>query len=298
MPVFIAREGKARQLPPDPFRNEKELQHFFEHNLDSLLGIRFVASEFGTGQKHAGRIDTLGLDEAGNPVIIEYKWDKSESVINQGLFYLDWLIDHRGDFTVAAQRAIGQDVLISWSGPRLVIVAAGYTKYDSYAVNQLSPNIELLRYRRYSEGVVVVESVLEPVGTAPSKVAPPAPSKKLEGEPTYDLEYHLAKTSEGVRTAFLDLRDRILALDGVEERVNQKVQITYRTTKSFVAFDFKKAGVNVQFKGGEAPPSIEGVEIKDIRSYQWGYPWMCHLQSSDDVDPVFEVVKSAYALEQ
>jgi hypothetical protein len=130
MPVFIAREGKARQLSPDPFRNEKELQHFFEHNLDSLLGIRFVASEFGTGQKHAGRIDTLGLDEAGNPVIIEYKWDKSESVINQGLLYLDWLMDHRGDFTVAAQKVIGQDVLISWSGPRLVIVAASYTKYD------------------------------------------------------------------------------------------------------------------------------------------------------------------------
>ena len=110
--------------------------------------------------------------------------------------------------------------------------------------------------------------------------------------------YNLAKTSEGARTAFLDLRDRILALDGVEERVNQKVQITYRTTKSFVAFDFKKAGVNVQFKGGEVAPNVKGIEIKDIRSYQWGYPWMCHLQSSDDVDPVFEVVKPAYALEQ
>ena len=257
-----------------------------------------MATEFGTGQKHAGRIDTLGLDEAGNPVIIEYKWDKSESVINQGLFFLDWLIDHRGDFTVAAQKSLGPDVVISWSGPRLVIVAAGYTKYDSYAINQLSPNIEFLRYRRYAEGVVVIESVLEPVGSTSSKAAPPTPSVQLGDEPTYDLEYHLAKTSASARTAFLDLRDRILALDEVEERVSRKTQITYRTTKSFAAFDFRKADVHVVFKGGEARPKVEGIEIKDIRSYQWGYPWMCHLQSSDDVDPVFEVVRSAYVLEQ
>jgi hypothetical protein len=43
--------------------------------------------------RHGGRIDTLGLDDDDNPVIVEYKRDRSESVINQGLFYLAWLID-------------------------------------------------------------------------------------------------------------------------------------------------------------------------------------------------------------
>jgi RecB family endonuclease NucS len=107
MPVFKRAEGKAVQLAPVAFKDEKDLQRFIEANLEVLLGIRFVASEFSTGEKHGGRIDTLGLDEAGSPVILEYKWDKSDSIINQGLFYLDWLIDHKGDFVVAAQKAIG-----------------------------------------------------------------------------------------------------------------------------------------------------------------------------------------------
>lgn len=300
MPAFVVHSGKAHQLEPALFASEKELQGFFEDNLETLLAVRFVATEFSTGEKHGGRIDTLGLDEAGNPVIIEYKWDKSDSVINQGLFYLDWLTDHHGDFQVAAQQRLGPSVEISWSEPRLIIVARNYTKFDSYAVNQLSSNIELLRYRRYGDGFLVVENVLDPLDAAAKKKTPPLVPAPMADDPvpTYDLEYHLQKTSSTLQGAFLSLRDRVLALDGVEERVNQKSQITYRTTKSFIACDFAKSRIAVQFKGGLAAPNVQGIEIKDIRSRQWGYPWLCNLKSPGEVDAAFEVVLSAYAYEQ
>ena len=72
---------------------EKSVQVLFEKNLEALLGVRFLATEYTT--THGGRIDTLGLDENGCPVILEYKRASNENVINQGLFYLDWLMDHR-----------------------------------------------------------------------------------------------------------------------------------------------------------------------------------------------------------
>jgi hypothetical protein len=65
-------------------------------NLEAFLGVRFLASEFT--MTSGGRIDTLGLDENGCPVILEYKRAANENVVNQGLFYLDWLADHRKDF--------------------------------------------------------------------------------------------------------------------------------------------------------------------------------------------------------
>jgi RecB family endonuclease NucS len=86
---------------------ERDLQKLFESNLEALLGVRFIASEFTTGDRQRGRIDTLGLDQDGYPTIIEYKKSSKENVINQGLFYLDWLVDHKGDFTLAAQEACG-----------------------------------------------------------------------------------------------------------------------------------------------------------------------------------------------
>jgi predicted transport protein len=297
MPVFRSAQGKAVQLTPVAFKHEKELQQFMEQNLEVLLGIRLVASEFSTGEKHGGRIDTLGLDEAGSPVILEYKWDKSESVINQGLFYLDWLVDHKGDFVVAAQKAIGPKIEVDWHSPRLIVVASTYTKYDPYAVNQLNINIELLHYQHYTDGVFVLEAINEPLSAKPAK-KPTAVGKQKTPETGYTLESHLARTTtQAVKDAFMQLRDLILPLDGVVEKVNQKSQITYRATKSFAACAFNKTFVQVQFKGG---PHIDDPEhrAKDIRSYQWGYQWMCDLKDTTDVQAVFAFVRGAYELEK
>jgi RecB family endonuclease NucS len=51
---------------------EVELQRRIEAGMESMLGIRFLASEYPTGPWHRGRIDTLGLDENNAPVVIEF----------------------------------------------------------------------------------------------------------------------------------------------------------------------------------------------------------------------------------
>ena len=64
---------------------EKQLQTLIEAQMETFLGVRFLATEYSTGKTHKGRIDSLGLDEKGCPVIIEYKRHTNENVINQGL---------------------------------------------------------------------------------------------------------------------------------------------------------------------------------------------------------------------
>jgi predicted transport protein len=140
---------------------EKSLQLLMEKHLESFLGVRPVATEYVTGRRHGGRIDTLGLDENNCPVIIEYKRDLNENVINQGLFYLDWLMDHQGEFQLAVMQNLGSAFTgkIDWSGPRLLCIAGDFTKYDEHAVMQIPRNIELLRYRRYGADLLLLELV-------------------------------------------------------------------------------------------------------------------------------------------
>ncbi len=64
-----------------------------ERNMETFFGVRFLKSECVITD---GRIDSIGLDENNCPVILEYKRSMNENVINQGLFYLDWLLDHQG----------------------------------------------------------------------------------------------------------------------------------------------------------------------------------------------------------
>ena len=71
------------------------------------------------------QIDTLGIDENDSPVIIEYKRSLNENVINQGLYYLDWLLDHKGEFVLLAQKAVPnlKEDDVDWSGARLLCIA-------------------------------------------------------------------------------------------------------------------------------------------------------------------------------
>lgn len=96
--LFRLDGDTATELESTSAKIEKSLQDKIESNLDIYLGVHFLETEYSTGSKHGGRIDTLGIDENGSPVIIEYKRSMNENVINQGLFYLDWLLDHKAEF--------------------------------------------------------------------------------------------------------------------------------------------------------------------------------------------------------
>lgn len=94
-------------------RLEKEIQTHIEQNMEAFFGVRFLATEYTVAQTsgadvQGGRIDSLGIDENMCPVIFEYKRDANENVINQGLFYLDWLIDHQADFKLLVMEKLGK----------------------------------------------------------------------------------------------------------------------------------------------------------------------------------------------
>lgn len=68
--LFRIGSGAVSELTGTTDTVEKSVQILFETILEPLLGVRFLATEFTT--THGGRIDTLGLDENGCPVILEY----------------------------------------------------------------------------------------------------------------------------------------------------------------------------------------------------------------------------------
>lgn len=168
--LFQVQSDSARELRAESVDIEKSLQSLMEQHLDSFLGVRFLATEYVTGKAHGGRIDTLGLDDNNSPVIIEYKRALNENVISQGLFYLDWLMDHQGEFTLQVLKKLGAEFSerIDWSGPRLLCIAGDFTRYDEYAVLQIPRNIELLRYRRYGGDLLLLELV-RTSNTAPNQ---------------------------------------------------------------------------------------------------------------------------------
>ena len=197
MPVFrIHPDEQVTQLKSRGFPRERSLQNLVEKNLETVLGVSFIATEFTTGDRQRGRIDTLGLDQDGTPVIIEYKRSSKDTVINQGLFYLDWLMDHKGDFTLGVQQTLGPEVTIEWGNPRLILIAESFSEYDKYAVNRIGANIELWIYRLYGEDLLYLEQIYTSFSPKPRSVVSSDEKKKIE----LDEEKALAIAIHGGRT--------------------------------------------------------------------------------------------------
>jgi hypothetical protein len=161
--LFRYDDETANEIAGSMVEREREIQRLVERHMKSFFGIRFVASEHATGHVHGGRIDSLGLAHDGSPIIVEYKRHTNENVVSQALFYRSWLLDHRGDFQVLVQRTLGADAAagINWSNPRLVCIAADFTKFDEHAVQEYKHPIELIRYRLYGKDLVLFESLTE-----------------------------------------------------------------------------------------------------------------------------------------
>ena len=157
--LFSINDGVAGELRTQSPAIERSLQTLIERNLEVLLGLRFLSTEYSTGRVHNGRIDTLGIDEDDSPVILEYKRRVDENVINQGLFYLDWLMDHQAEFQLLVEKVFGHEAAtrIDWSEPRLICVAGDFTRYDEHAVQQIDRSIDLVRYRKYDGDLLLLE---------------------------------------------------------------------------------------------------------------------------------------------
>ncbi|WP_413116895.1 DUF5655 domain-containing protein [Streptomyces sp. CY1] len=140
---------------------EADVQGLVETHMETLLGVRFLASEYSIGPVHGGRIDSLGLDENGSPVIVEYKRGVDAGVIHQGLFYLAWLMDHRAEFEHLVRNRLGVTAAsqVLWSGPRLICIAGDFTRYDVHAVREHRRSIDLVRYRLFGRDLLGLETV-------------------------------------------------------------------------------------------------------------------------------------------
>lgn len=236
--LFRLDGGRAREIQGEAVALERSLQRLIERNLESLMGVRFLATEYSTGPKHGGRIDTLGIDENGVPVIIEYKRALNENVINQGLFYLDWLLDHKSEFWKLVMEEYGEEAAeeIEWSGPRLVCVAGDFTRYDEHAVQQINRNIELVRYRRFGDELLLLELV-----NATTAVEADG-GGKTDGDsgPTYKtISETLDELDDELRDLYDMVHDHLTSLGDDVQVKTLKYYIAFKRLKNFACVELR-----------------------------------------------------------
>ncbi|MFJ8853591.1 transporter [Streptomyces sp. NPDC102437] len=274
--LFRVVDGRSVEIAGSAVALERHLQTLIEANMEAMLGIQFLASEYATGPRHHGRIDSLGLDENGNPVIVEYKRSNGKAVITQALSYLSWLRDHRHEFESLVKERLGGEAadLVDWSSPRLVCIAGDFTSHDAHALGEIGRRIDLVSYRDFGGGLLALQLVASVTGSTTSSRTPSTPGSTGApsagpgggGSTVKPVRQFYDESPQSLRDLYADLDAMLISHADVQKEF-QLHYVAYRRIKNVATARFQPRSHTLVVRLAVDPDTVELVEgfTRDVR---------------------------------
>lgn len=233
-----------RKLKQEDFKNEKELQTYFEKNIKEIIGYDFIETEFTVG---SFRIDTLAFDEETKSFkIVEYKNVKNHSLVDQGYTYLKLLLERKADFVLKYNEKTSKQLMINdidWSQSRIIFVSPVFTPYQLNATDFKNIPIDLYKVSKYEDNIIDVELIQKVSNTKIEEIKVESFTDQVTREvKVYTEEDHLNHRSELIKDIYEKLKERVLELDDIDIDV-KKMYIAFKGSRNIIDLEFYKSKI-------------------------------------------------------
>lgn len=237
MQIFSNKNSKLKILKEKQFKLEKEIQSLFEENLETISNLKFVKSEFVIKDY---RIDTLAYDTEANAfVIIEYKRERNFSVIDQGITYLNLMLEYQANFIVEYNESCQENLKrnqIDWSQSKIIFVSSAFTDYQKQSTNFKDLAIELWEIRRFENDLVSINPIKKSK-SAPSikkvqQAKHSALAKVTKELVVYDEDFHLKNRPDDILELYESFKNAILILSPDLEISPKKFYLAFKQGKN------------------------------------------------------------------
>jgi predicted transport protein len=289
---------KLEAIKEKPFKLEKEIQSLTEENLDSVLRLEFVKSEFKINNF---RIDTLAFDNESKAfVIIEYKRDKNFSVIDQGYAYLSLMLNNKADFILEYNESKQQTLKrndVDWSQSRVLFISPGFTTYQREAINFKDLPIELWEIKRFTNNTVSytqiqksnVQESIKTISKNDKSVQKIAKEIKV-----YTEQEHLDFASEEIKDLYEKFRSAILNLGDIEVKP-RKLYIAFVAGTNVVDIEIQKKAIKLLLNMRKGELSDPENIMKDVSNKgHWGNgDYRVVVNSDDDLEYILSLIKQS-----
>ncbi len=298
--LFKLKEGKAKRVKEDDFKLERDIQRLVEANMNELLNLDFITTEFTVNNF---RIDSLAFDKESNAfIIIEYKRGRNESLIDQGYTYLYILFDRKADFVLKYNEVKNANLKISdieWEQSRVVFVSPKFTDYQIKANDFKNNPIELVQIAKYEDGIIEIDRIkknsnikLETNTFSDENNFIENVDKQIK---VYTEEDHLSQKSEEIKELYYQIKERIMELDNIDMQP-KKLNIAFKGSKNIVDVELRSKDIKViiNLKKGELDdPKSLSKDVSEIG--HWGNgDYELKLINDDDLDYVMSLIKQSW----
>ena len=152
---------------------------------------------------------------------------------------------------------------VEWSAPRLICIAADFSKFDAHAVKQMSRNIELIRYRQF-EGDLLMLDLLTTVSTKPMRMADPVKGKSQKYKTNAQS---LSDANDTLSNLYSDIEAHMMGLgDDVVQKELQNY-FAFKRIKNFACVEVHKQTGDIRVYVKVNPDSIKREKgfTRDVR---------------------------------
>ena len=249
MKIFTSKKGQLSQLKQQKFKLEKDIQRLFEENLTLLSGYIFIRSEFSIKNS---RIDTLAFDpETQAFVIIEYKRQQNSSVVDQGISYLNLMLEYKADFIVEyneKQKAPLKRNDVDWSQSKVIFVSPAFNDFQIQATNFKDLPIELWEVNRFDNDIITL-NIINKSKSAPNIKAVSNEKREelsiLKEIKVYQESDHLADKTDFIQELYEDFKQGILNLDPDIEINTRKLYIAFKKDRNIADIRIQQKNLKI-----------------------------------------------------
>jgi len=308
MAIFQIKNDKFIKIKEEKFDYEKDLQSLVEKNLEEVFGLEFISgslnNEFSVrGQQQSFYIDTLAFDPQANSfVIIEYKKDRSFSVIDQGYTYLSLMLSNKAEFILHYNEKKNKNLKrddVDWTQSRVVFIAREFTPYQKGAIGFKDLPIELWEVQYMENDLILFNQIKSAeVKESITKVTSSNTVKEVSQEvKDYSFEDHENKASSLIKPVLRKLREKIMLLD---ENIKEKAVKNYLGYKlnwyNFVSIHVYQSKLKVYVRINSLKSDAEKRFTKVPESYKWGKTplWWMNISKDTELDYAIEIIKESY----
>ncbi|ABQ99214.1 DUF5655 domain-containing protein [Haemophilus influenzae] len=249
MKIFTSKKGQLSQLKQQKFKLEKDIQRLFEENLTLLSGYIFIRSEFSIKNS---RIDTLAFDpETQAFVIIEYKRQQNSSVVDQGISYLNLMLEYKADFIVEyneKQKFPLKRNDVDWSQSKVIFVSPAFNDFQIQATNFKDLPIELWEVNRFDNDIITL-NIINKSKSAPNIKAVSNEKREefsiLKEIKVYQESDHLSDKSDFIQELYEDFKQGILNLDPDIEINTRKLYIAFKKDRNIADIRIQQKNLKI-----------------------------------------------------
>lgn len=302
MPIYKQNANKLVPVREKRIDLEKTVQGLVETNLEDVFGLQFVTTEFALNNL---RIDTLAFDIETNAfVIIEYKRDKSFSVIDQGYAYLALMLNNKADFVLEYNERCKKNLRkddIDWSQSRVIFVAQSFTKYQQEAMGFQDLPIELWEVRQYENDLILFNELRaseksESIKTVAKGHNADVVAKEIK---QYRVEDHFKSQWDKAKTLYELISQRILELDSTLETHPVKAYIGFSIQgKNVVLIKTRQSKLRLELlrtRPEDLKDPEKNVRYMDKSFERYNqYVSLFDIENEDDIDYAMMLIKQVY----